>query len=104
MGSRSSRCPSRLGFGNLNAGEPQNEKVAPCSVLAASSDSGPHMKPSDYFVHESSYVDDACSIGPGTKIWHFSHVMKNSRIGAHCNIGQNVVISSDVVIGNNVKI
>lgn len=58
----------------------------------------------DYFVHESSYVDDPCSIGSGTKIWHFSHIMKNSRIGANCNIGQNVVISPDVVIGSNVKI
>jgi len=57
-----------------------------------------------FFVHESSYVDQPCSIGPGTKIWHFSHVMKDSRIGARCNIGQNVVISPDVMIGNNVKI
>ena len=57
-----------------------------------------------YFVHESSYVDEPCSIGAGTKIWHFSHVMKNSQIGEKCNIGQNVVISPDVVIGNNVKI
>ena len=57
-----------------------------------------------YFVHESSYVDEPCSIGRGTKVWHFSHVMKNSRIGERCNIGQNVVISPDVVIGNNVKI
>jgi UDP-2-acetamido-3-amino-2,3-dideoxy-glucuronate N-acetyltransferase len=57
-----------------------------------------------YFVHESSYVDEPSVIGPGTKIWHFSHVMKNSRIGANCNIGQNVVISPDVVIGTNVKI
>lgn len=56
------------------------------------------------FIHESSYVDAPCEIGPGTKIWHFSHIMKNSRIGANCNIGQNVVISPDVVIGNNVKI
>src|ERR1700692_4794407 len=61
------------------------------------------MEP-DYFVHKSSYVDDPCSIGPGTKVWHFSHIMGNSRIGANCNIGQNVVISPDVVIGNNVKI
>ena len=58
----------------------------------------------DYFVHESSYVDAPCSIGPGTRIWHFSHIMKNSKIGANCNIGQNVVISPDVEIGNNVKI
>jgi len=58
----------------------------------------------DYFVHESSYVDEPCLIGRNTKIWHFSHVMQNSRIGERCNIGQNVVISPDVVIGNNVKI
>src|ERR1041384_938326 len=58
----------------------------------------------DYFVHESSYVDEPCEIGDGTKIWHFCHVMKNSRIGERCNIGQNVVISPEVTIGNNVKI
>jgi UDP-2-acetamido-3-amino-2,3-dideoxy-glucuronate N-acetyltransferase len=57
-----------------------------------------------YFVHESSYVDEPCEIGAGTRIWHFCHVMKNSRIGERCNIGQNVVVSPDVVIGNNVKI
>jgi UDP-2-acetamido-3-amino-2,3-dideoxy-glucuronate N-acetyltransferase len=58
----------------------------------------------DYFVHESSYVDDGCTIGTGSKIWHFSHVMAGARIGEGCNIGQNVVISPQVVIGNNVKI
>ncbi len=58
----------------------------------------------DYFVHESSYVDEPCEIGEGTKIWHFSHVMSNSKIGRRCNIGQNVVISPDVTIGDNVKI
>jgi len=58
----------------------------------------------DYFVHESSYVDEPCRIGTGTKIWHFSHVMKNCSIGSNCNIGQNVCISPDVLIGNNVKI
>ncbi|HLK47111.1 MAG TPA: DapH/DapD/GlmU-related protein [Bryobacteraceae bacterium] len=57
-----------------------------------------------YFVHSSSYIDDPVVIGAGTKIWHFCHVMKNSRIGERCNIGQNVVISPDVVIGTNVKI
>jgi len=57
-----------------------------------------------YFVHESSYVDEPCQIGKGTKIWHFSHVMINSAIGENCNIGQNVVISPDVHLGNNVKI
>ena len=57
-----------------------------------------------YFVHESSYVDEPCQIGKGTKIWHFSHVMQNSVIGENCNVGQNVVISPDVQLGNNVKI
>lgn len=58
----------------------------------------------DYFVHESSFVDDGAEIGAGTKIWHFSHVMPRARIGERCNIGQNVLVSSDVTIGTNVKI
>ena len=58
----------------------------------------------DVFIHESSYVDDGCEIGAGTKIWHFSHVMTGARIGRGCNIGQNVVVSPGVVIGDNVKI
>lgn len=57
-----------------------------------------------YFVHESSYIDEPCAIGSGTKIWHFSHVMKDCEIGKNCNIGQNVVISPSVKLGNNVKI
>lgn len=57
-----------------------------------------------YFVHESSYVDEGCEIGDGTKIWHFSHIMSNARVGRGCNIGQNVVVSPQVVIGDNVKI
>jgi len=62
------------------------------------------MENQEYFVHESSFVDTPCSIGAGTKIWHFSHIMQNCRIGRGCNIGQNVVISPAVEIGNNVKI
>ena len=58
----------------------------------------------DYFVHESSYVDEGCTIGKGTKIWHFSHIMSGCVIGEDCNIGQNVVISPDVVLGRNCKI
>jgi len=58
----------------------------------------------DVFVHESSYVDEGCVIGDGTKIWHFSHIMSGARLGRRCNIGQNVVISPGVVIGDNVKI
>ncbi|MBM4312006.1 MAG: oxidoreductase [Deltaproteobacteria bacterium] len=58
----------------------------------------------EYFVHPSAYVDEPCEIGKGTKIWHFSHILKNARIGANCIIGQNVNIANDVSIGNNVKI
>jgi UDP-2-acetamido-3-amino-2,3-dideoxy-glucuronate N-acetyltransferase len=57
-----------------------------------------------YSVHESAYVDDGAEIGAGTKIWHFSHVMKGARIGERCSIGQNVNIDGGTVIGNNVKI
>jgi UDP-2-acetamido-3-amino-2,3-dideoxy-glucuronate N-acetyltransferase len=57
-----------------------------------------------YFVHESSFVDEGCQIGEGTKVWHFCHVMTGARIGQRCSIGQNVVVSPGVVIGNNVKI
>jgi UDP-2-acetamido-3-amino-2,3-dideoxy-glucuronate N-acetyltransferase len=58
----------------------------------------------DYFVHESAYVDAPCQIGKGTKIWHFCHVMKNARIGENCILGQNVLVAGGAVIGNNVKI
>src|SRR4029077_7511182 len=57
-----------------------------------------------YFAHESAYVDQPCDIGPGTKIWHFSHIMAHSSIGRGCSIGQNVLVASRVRIGNNVKI
>lgn len=57
-----------------------------------------------YFVHPSSYVDEPCEIGAGTRIWHFCHVSKGSRIGAGCNLGQNVFVGEDVVIGSNVKV
>lgn len=57
-----------------------------------------------YFAHETAVVDDGCTIGAGTKIWHFSHIMSNCRIGKKCNIGQNVVVSPEVILGNNVKV
>lgn len=57
-----------------------------------------------FFAHETTVIDDDCSIGLGTKIWHFSHVMPNCTIGNNCTIGQNVVISPKVVLGNNVKV
>jgi UDP-2-acetamido-3-amino-2,3-dideoxy-glucuronate N-acetyltransferase len=58
----------------------------------------------NFFAHESAIVDEGCTIGDGTKIWHFSHIMPNCTIGERCNIGQNVVISPDVILGSNVKI
>ena len=58
----------------------------------------------NYFAHETAIIDEDCQIGEGTKIWHFSHVMKNCVIGNKCNIGQNVVVSPDVILGNNVKV
>lgn len=58
----------------------------------------------NYFVHESSYVDQPAVIGAGTKIWHFSHIMKDCSIGEDCTIGQNVVISPGVTLGRQVKI
>ncbi|MDR2119618.1 MAG: N-acetyltransferase [Tannerella sp.] len=58
----------------------------------------------EYQAHETSVVDDGCTIGEGTRIWHFSHVMAGSRIGRGCTLGQNVVISPGVVLGNWVKV
>lgn len=57
-----------------------------------------------YFAHPTAVIDEGCTIGEGTKIWHFSHIMTGSVIGECCNIGQNVVISPDVVLGRNCKV
>lgn len=59
---------------------------------------------SEYFVHESAYVDAGAEIGKGTKIWHFSHVMGGAKIGEYCSLGQNVFVSKGTRIGNYVKI
>lgn len=58
----------------------------------------------DYFAHETAFIDKGCNIGKGTKIWHFSHIMTGCTLGENCNIGQNVVISPEVVLGSNVKV
>jgi len=58
----------------------------------------------DYFAHPSAIVDEGCSIGKGTKIWHFSHIMADAQIGENCNLGQNVVVSPRVVLGNGVRV
>jgi UDP-2-acetamido-3-amino-2,3-dideoxy-glucuronate N-acetyltransferase len=57
-----------------------------------------------FYKHETSYIDTNCEIGEGTKIWHFSHILKGTKIGHNCVIGQNVMIGPDVIIGNNCKI
>ncbi len=62
------------------------------------------MATSNYYAHETAIVDEGCTIGDGTKIWHFSHIMPGCTLGRGCNIGQNVVVSPDVVLGNNVKV
>lgn len=59
---------------------------------------------SDYFVHESAYVDEGATIGRGTRVWHFCHVMPGAVIGNDCSLGQNVVVMNGTRIGNNVKI
>lgn len=58
----------------------------------------------EYFAHETAVIDQGCTIGKGTKIWHFSHIMQGSEIGENCNIGQNVVVSPGVKLGKNVKV
>ncbi|MGA3014674.1 MAG: acyltransferase [Bacteroidales bacterium] len=58
----------------------------------------------NFFAHETAIIDEGCSIGRGTKIWHFSHIMNRCTIGENCNIGQNIVVSPDVILGKNVKI
>ena len=58
----------------------------------------------DYYLHPSSYVDEPCMIGKGTKIWHFCHILAGAKIGDNCVLGQNVMVGNNVVIGNNVKI
>jgi len=58
----------------------------------------------DFYVHPSSFVDEGATVGSGTKIWHFSHVMPGAVIGARCNLGQNVVVMPGTKIGDNVKI
>ena len=58
----------------------------------------------DFFVHESSYIDNCVEIGENTKIWHFCHIQSGAKIGKNCSLGQNVNISNNVIIGNDVKI
>ena len=58
----------------------------------------------DYYIHPSSIIDQPCTIGKGTKIWHFCHIMAGAKIGENCTLGQNVMIANNAAIGDNVKI
>jgi UDP-2-acetamido-3-amino-2,3-dideoxy-glucuronate N-acetyltransferase len=58
----------------------------------------------DFYAHETALIDEGCEIGAGTKIWHFTHIMADCKLGENCNLGQNVVISPKVILGNNVKV
>lgn len=58
----------------------------------------------EFYAHPTAVIDEGCTIGKGTKIWHFSHIMPSCVIGDNCNIGQNVVISPEVILGRNVKV
>lgn len=58
----------------------------------------------DVFIHPTAVVDEGATLGEGTKVWHFSHIMSDAVVGERCNIGQNVVISPGVILGSNVKI
>lgn len=62
------------------------------------------MMEKGFFAHETAVIDEGCTIGTGTRIWHFSHIMKGAVIGENCNLGQNVVVSPGVTLGNNVKV
>ena len=62
------------------------------------------IKTNQFFAHETAVIDKSCEICSGTKIWHFSHIMKNARLGDNCNLGQNVMVAPEAVLGNNVKV
>lgn len=73
-------------------------------VLAAGEKGFKAAETKDYFLHESAYADDGVKIGAGTKIWHFSHILKGSTLGKNCVIGQNVLVGPDVTVGDRCKI
>ncbi len=89
----------------LNASQQSlDHNGARISLLSSAAADGRAPAPAAHFAHETAVIDEGCEIGAGTKIWHFSHVLKGSRIGENCNIGQNVVIGPDVTIGRGCKI
>lgn len=92
----------RRGF-SINIHNQQVDNYNKCCIFTATH-KGIILPMKDYFSHETAVIDDGCEIGEGTKIWHFSHIMPDCKIGKNCNIGQNVVVSPKVVLGSNVKV
>ena len=62
------------------------------------------LEKKQYYTHETACIDEGCNIGKGTKIWHYSHILKGTKIGKNCTVGQNVMLGPDVVVGDNCKI
>jgi predicted dehydrogenase/acetyltransferase-like isoleucine patch superfamily enzyme len=88
----------------IKLGQAHETKKADRKKLSPDSAVSHEQEVNNYFVHESSYVDEKVEIGEGTRIWHFSHILSGSRIGARCNIGQNVVIEREVTVGDGCKV
>ena len=97
------RTDGREGLQVLSVLDACQRSLALGGPVDASSTPGPRIAPK-YFVHPSAHVDEGADVGAGTKVWHFSHIMKGARIGERCVLGQNVNVDGGVVIGNNVKI
>jgi len=88
----------------LNASQASLNRDGEAIDMTVPTAEAPSDTAEDVFVHQTAVIDPEVSIGAGTKIWHFSHVLSRSRIGENCNIGQNVVIGPDVSIGRQCKI
>jgi UDP-2-acetamido-3-amino-2,3-dideoxy-glucuronate N-acetyltransferase len=108
LDSLSSRVPpitdGREGLRVLRVLDACEKSLVANGTIVDLSSADPREQKRTYFVHESAYVDDGAEVGEGTKIWHFSHVMKGARIGQRCVLGQNVNVDGGTVLGNNVKI
>ena len=106
LSQQSIETKERAGTDVLSSGSlvtPAAPSVIPAKAGIQENDKQPQVFPG-VFIHPTAIIDDNVTIGKGTKIWHFSHVLSGSRIGENCNIGQNVVIGPDAAIGSKCKI
>jgi UDP-2-acetamido-3-amino-2,3-dideoxy-glucuronate N-acetyltransferase len=95
-------CQHRLGESDEQS---HTNDLDPESLPQAPSETGlTNRTNGEFFVHESSFVDDGVQIGNGSRIWHFSHILRGSQLGRDCRVGQNVVVGPNVSVGDNVKI